>query len=254
MIEFRKDKLTGALVGAERNNMMNLLRQTIRRAAPALAALALCPGVSAFQNAPVASNPPPSELGELRKHYPSPTNGISTNTNASPLLSTNLSQVLRESDTIHISFPGAPNLDTTQTIRRDGMITLDLIGEMKAAGLTPHQLEEQLLDKYGPQLVVKEVSVTVQGSVFILYVTGAVMRPGKIMMEQVPTPLEAVLEAGLDQTRANLKNVKVLRENADGKTEVFKLNLKDVMKGKPTQPFLLKPMDKIIVPEKFSWF
>jgi polysaccharide export outer membrane protein len=227
--------------------MMNLLRQILRRTAPAGAVLAVWAGMPACQGGPVTSNSPPaSGGGALGGSSQSTTNALAA-TNAA-------SQQLREGDTIRISFPGAPSLDTTQTIRRDGKITLDMVGEVIAAGLTPGQLQDVLLEKYGPQLVLKEVYVTVQGSAFSVYVTGAVMRPGRITSEKVLTPLEAVLEAGLDQTRGNLKKVKVLREGENGTNEVFYLNLNDVMKGKSVKPFTLKPMDKIIVPEKFSWF
>ena len=153
-----------------------------------------------------------------------------------------------------ITFPGAPTLDTVQVIRRDGKITLSMVGEMKATGLTPKELEEALLKAYGDQLVVKEVTVTVQTSAFEVYVTGAVLRPGKLISARVMTPLEAVIEAGIDNTKSNLKKVRVIRESENGKSETFKLNLYDVMHGNPTTPFILKSMDKIYVPEKFSAF
>ena len=124
----------------------------------------------------------------------------------------------------------------------------------QAAGLTAPELEQALLKAYGDQLVMKEVSVVVQTSVFKVFVTGAVLKPGPIISERVETPLEAVIEAGIDTTKSNLKKIVVIREHDDGKTERFKLNLDDVMKGKPTVPFILKSMDKIYVPEKFAWF
>lgn len=163
------------------------------------------------------------------------------------------SMVLREGDSIKISFPGAPSLDDVQTIRLDGKITLKMVGEMKAAGLTPKELEAQLLKAYDSQLVVKEVSVSVQTSVFTVYVTGAVLRPGKVVSDRVETPLEAIVEAGIDHTKANLKKVTVIRET-DGKSEKFVLNLDAILKGKPETPFILKPMDTIYVPEKFMWY
>ena len=162
--------------------------------------------------------------------------------------------LLREGDTVRISFPGAPSLDTTQIIRQDGKISLDMVGEMKAAGLTPKELEQQLLKAYYDQLVVKEVTVTVQSSVFVVYVTGAVLRPGKLISDRVETPLEAVIEAGIDNNKSNLKKIVIIREGKNGNTQSFKLNLDDVMKGRPTVPFILKSMDKIYVPEKFAWF
>src|SRR5262245_24003935 len=67
--------------------------------------------------------------------------------------------LLREGDTVRISFPGAPNLNTAQTIRRDGKLALALVGEVQAAGLAPTELEKKLLELYGPQLQTKEVTV-----------------------------------------------------------------------------------------------
>ena len=160
--------------------------------------------------------------------------------------------VLREGDALHIVFSGAHSLDNMQTIRRDGKITLEMVGEIKAAGSTAPELEKQIMKAYGDQLVVKEVSVTVQTSVFKVFVTGAVLKPGPIISDRVMTPLEAVIEAGIDHEKANLKKVSVIREHEDGKTETFPLNLSAVMKGKHTKPFVLQSMDKIYVPEKFS--
>src|SRR5947207_12538582 len=86
--------------------------------------------------------------------------------------------VLREGDSVRISFRGAPNLNTVQQIKRDGRIALQLVGEVQAAGLTANQLEKELLKLYGPQLQTKEVTVGVESSSFPIYVTGAVLRPG----------------------------------------------------------------------------
>ena len=162
--------------------------------------------------------------------------------------------VLREGDSVRISFPGAPNLNTIAPIRRDGMITLQLIGEFKAAGLTPSQLEKELIKLYGPQLQTKEVLVAVESSAFPVYVTGAVLRPGKIMSDRPITALEAIMEAGgFDYTKANLKAVTVIRSE-NGKTEHHKLNLKPLLQGQGTEQFNLKPFDIIYVQERFNWF
>jgi protein involved in polysaccharide export with SLBB domain len=254
--------------------MMNISHLKLSRAASTVLFLALWAGVSGFQipQALAQSAPPDAsasqaaqtnnsaELRGLRDAYQNaqpqaaPAKPAAQTPAAAAAPAPAASLVLREGDTIHISFPGAPSLDSTQTIRRDGKITLDLVGEMMAAGLTPSDLEQQLLVKYGDQLVVKQVSVTVQASEFVVYVSGAVLRPGIIISHRPLTPLEAVLEAGLDEPKANMAKVVVIRENSDGKNEKFSLDLKAVMKGKQTQPFNLKPLDKIIVPEKFSLF
>jgi polysaccharide biosynthesis/export protein len=163
-------------------------------------------------------------------------------------------QTVREGDVLKISFPGAPNLDTTQQVRRDGRITLAMVGEFKAAGLTPSDLEKELITAYSSQLVSKEVMVTVVSSSFSVFVTGAVMRPGKIMTDRPITALEAVMEAGgFDPTKADMKAVVVIR-NEEGGTKNYPLNLKLVLEGKSNVPFYLKPSDIVYVPTRFSWF
>ncbi len=165
------------------------------------------------------------------------------------------SVALREGDILRVTFPGSPNLDTQpQPIRRDGNISLPLIGEVKAAGLTPAELEKVLAEKYAPQLVIKEVRVNVIASSYSVYVTGAVLRPGKITADRPLSALEAIMEAGgPDFTKANLKAVTVIRHE-DGKTRNYTLNLRNALKGQSTQPFYLKPSDIVYVPERFTWF
>jgi polysaccharide export outer membrane protein len=161
---------------------------------------------------------------------------------------------LREGDVLKISFPGSANLNTTQPIRRDGMISMPLVGEVKAAGKTPAELEKDLIDLYSTQLVSKEVVVEVQSSSCPVYVTGSVLRPGRIMSDHPITALEAIMEAGgFDYAKANLKGVEVVRQEGDHPRK-FTLNLKQVMEGKTGEPFYLKPADIIYVPEKFQWF
>jgi len=161
---------------------------------------------------------------------------------------------IREGDVLKIAFPGAPNLDTTQQVRRDGRITLSMVGEFKASGLTPADLEKELVKVYSSQLVSKEVTVTVVSSSFSVFVTGAVMRPGKITSDRPLTALEAVMEAGgFDPAKADMKAVVVIR-NEEGGTKNYPLNLKLVLEGKSNVPFYLKPSDIVYVPTKFSWF
>ncbi len=169
---------------------------------------------------------------------------------------TNVTEVitLRDGDVLKISFPGSANLNTTQPIRRDGMISMPLVGEVKAAGKTPKELEKDLIDLYSTQLVSKEVTVEVQSSSFPIYVTGSVLRPGRIMSDRPLTAFEAIMEAGgCDYTKANLKKVVVIRQEGD-RVRKFTLNLKLVMEGKGGEPFYLKPDDTVYVPEKFQWF
>jgi polysaccharide export outer membrane protein len=167
---------------------------------------------------------------------------------------TNEVVTLREGDVLKISFPGSPSLNTVQTIRKDGIISLPLVGEVLAAGMTPDELDKKLMDLFAPQITTKEVSVEVQSSAFPIYLTGAVLRPGKILSDHRMTALEAVMEAGgFDYTKANLKAVVVIRKEAGG-TKNYIVNLKDVIDGKTGEPFYLKPDDIVFVQEKFNWF
>jgi len=162
--------------------------------------------------------------------------------------------VLREGNTLNITFPGSSTLDTTQQIRTDGKIVLPLIGEVTAAGMTPEALQAELLKLYGPQVATKQVIVTVQSPSIPVYVTGAVLRPGPVSVDHPITALEAVMEAGgFDYTTANLRAVVIVRQEKD-RTIKYKLNLKRALAGAEGQPFYLQPFDIVYVPERFTWF
>lgn len=161
--------------------------------------------------------------------------------------------VLREGDTVKISFPSSPNLDTEQQIQRDGRISLMLVGEVDAAGMTLDELHDSLVKLYASQITSKEISVVLKSSSFPIFVTGYVLHPGKIVYTQRVTAFEAVMEAGVDYTSANLKSVRILRRE-DGESHNYVLNLKDILDGKDRQPFYLQPEDVIYVPQKFSVF
>lgn len=162
--------------------------------------------------------------------------------------------VLREGDVLAITFPGSPNLDTTQPIRRDGKLNLPLIGEVQAAGVTPAALQDKLVQAYASQISTKQVIVQVQSSTFPVFVTGSVIKPGKVLADHPLTALEAVMEAGgPDYNTANLKAVRIVR-NENGVMQHFTVNLKAVLQGNETKPFYLQPDDIVYVPERFSAF
>ncbi len=162
--------------------------------------------------------------------------------------------VLREGDVLKITFPGSANLDATQPIRRDGKINLSLVGEVDAAGMTPDDLQKKLVELYSSQISSKEITVQVQSSAFPVYVTGSVVKPGKIMSDHPITALDAVMEAGgPNYDTANLKAVKIIR-NENGVMQHFIVNLKAVLQGSETKSFYLKPGDIVYVPEKFGAF
>src|SRR5262249_38751273 len=136
----------------------------------------------------------------------------------------------------------------------DGKVTINLGGEVMAMGKTPAELEKEILDRFGAQLAVKQVIVTITASAYPVFVTGAVLRPGKITAERPLSGLEAVMEAGgFDFAKANLKSVMILRQ-VEGTVTNYTLNFREILKGPRSEPFYLKPADVVYVPEKFSWF
>ncbi len=163
-------------------------------------------------------------------------------------------QTLTPGDVIKVSFPGTPRLDTTQKIRRDGRINLSLVGEVMAEGKTPAMLEADLVTGYAPQLNSKEIKVTVVSSSFSVFVSGAVLKPGKIMPERAVTALDAVMEAGgFDMAKADLKAVRVIRR-VGGKTTNYVVDLDAALRGQQSTDLFLKPFDIVFVPERFSLF
>lgn len=160
--------------------------------------------------------------------------------------------VLREGDVVQVAFPGAPALNTVQTIRRDGRIALPSVGELQASGFSPAELSAELTRIYGPQLVHKEVLVTLVSSSFSVFVSGAVVRPGKVVTDHPISALEAIMEAGgFDSARANLKEVVIIRA---GNALPQKLDLKRVLDGRESTPFLLMPGDIVHVPDRLVIF
>jgi len=153
-----------------------------------------------------------------------------------------------EGDVLKITFPGAPDLNVEQKIRLDGMIALNMVGEVKAAGLTPTELEKEILRRYGPQLETKQVTVTFSASTFPVFVTGAVVKPGKIITDRPLTLLEAIMEAGGFTPAARKHHVVVIRNGGkDHKSYVFDLG--PLLNGKSQAPFYLQQSDVVYVPE-----
>lgn len=173
---------------------------------------------------------------------------------AAPEVAASRPGTLIEGDTLKVNFYGAPSLDTTQEIRRDGRISLAVLGEVTAAGLTPEELSRELSRRSASELLSTEVVVTVVASAFNVDVSGAVLRPGKYTSKRPITALQAVMEAGgFDQAKANTKRVVVVRHE-NGKVENFTLDLSLALDGKPSEPFYLKPSDIVFVPTRFVWF
>jgi polysaccharide biosynthesis/export protein len=161
------------------------------------------------------------------------------------------SAILQEGDVLEVSFSVSTNLNTTQRIPLDGDISLQFVGKVRAAGKTSAELEKILEKLYEPQLRSAEpIAVKIISNAAAVYVTGAVLRPGKIPLVRPFTVVDAIMEAGgVDNARAKLSDVTVLRVE-DGQRISRRVNLKRALEGKDTTLFYLKPYDIVYVPEK----
>lgn len=156
------------------------------------------------------------------------------------------SMQLAPGDEVDIRFFGAPELNARQIVRRDGMITLQLVGDLQVAGKTPAEVQEDLSQVYADQLQVKEVAVLISSPAPV-FVSGAVLTPGPVRTVRPTTALEAIMETGgFDFFQAKTSEVLVLR-HVEGRWKAFRLNYKGVLKGDSADPFFLEPFDIVHV-------
>jgi polysaccharide biosynthesis/export protein len=135
------------------------------------------------------------------------------------------------------------------TVRPDGKVTLPLLNDLQAAGLTPAQLRDTVLDaarKYvedpQPTVIVKEIK---SRKVFI---TGQVEKPGPYPLNGSVTVLQLIATAGGLRDFADGKNITVMRLR-QGKQAVFEFNYQDLLKKKNLfQNIELEPGDTVVVP------
>ncbi len=167
-----------------------------------------------------------------------------------PQSSAQRSVVLSPGDVVTISFAGTPEMNQTEKIRPDGRINLAQVGEVSAAGKTPEALQSQLTDLFRPKLRNASVLVGLQRSGAVVYVSGAVNRPGKVSMERPLTAFEAIMESGgFSAGLANPKKVILVRQTG-GQQHTQVLDLSPALRNASTEAFYLKPFDSLIVQEK----
>ena len=158
------------------------------------------------------------------------------------------SYVIAPGNLLGIKFFNTPDLNEEVAVRPDGKISLQLIHDVMAAGLTPLQLSKQLKKAYGSQLRKPEIAVIVRSLASQVYVDGEVKQPGMLDLEGPTTVMQSIASAGGFTDRAKLKEVIVIRRRPS-ETVVIIANLDDVIRGKDTrQDINLLPSDIVYVP------
>ena len=198
----------------------------------AVAALLLIGGIALAQNSAQTSGNPAAGR----------TANASTPSPAGP------EYVIGPEDVLHISVWKEADLTATLPVRPDGKISLPLLSDVQAAGLTPIQLAESVTDKLKKYIADPRVTVVVtQINSKRVYMVGEVTHTGPIPMLPNMTVLQAISSAGLTQF-ANTKGIYVLRVE-NGKQQKMPVNYRKLVKGEQMdQNYVLRPGDTIVVP------
>lgn len=159
------------------------------------------------------------------------------------------SVLLQPGDEVEVLFRFTPELNTRQVIRSDGKVSVEMLDDVEAAGLTPEQLDNKLTSLYEEELVDPVLTVVVRkSSNQVVYVGGAVTRPGAIPLYRNLTALEAVMEAGgFDVTQAKPKRVVVVRHVGGHQQVARVIDLKKPLKEPRSEAFYLAPQDVVYV-------
>lgn len=158
--------------------------------------------------------------------------------------------LLQPADQLSIKFYTNPELNEEVVIRPDGMISLQLIDDVQAAGLTPAALDAELTKRYASELATPEVSVIVRANGGQrIYVGGEVGSQGEIPLAAGLTLTQAIEQAGGFLPTAHKKNVILIRKGPDGKAFGQAIDVRPVIDGMdPDQDIPLKPLDIVHVP------
>lgn len=170
-----------------------------------------------------------------------PTSSASTNA-ATP------DYVIGPLDSLSINVWKEPDLTATLPVRPDGKISMPLLDDVQAAGLTPTELAQSLTEKLKKFVADPRVTVVVAAiNSKRVYLVGEVSHPGPTSMTPNMTVLQALSSAGLTQF-ANTKKIYVLR-TANGRQEKMPVDYRKLVKGEDiSHNYILQPGDTIVVP------
>lgn len=159
------------------------------------------------------------------------------------------SYVIQANDLLEIFVWKEPELSRKVLVRPDGRISVPLVQDLQAAGLTPVQLKDRIEERLQEFIASPSVTVIVDGiQHYRIYVTGKVNNPSSFMLEKPITVLQALSLAGGFQDYANESDIKVVRTYGD-EYIYLDFNYKDVIRGRNTrQNIFLNAGDVVVVP------
>jgi polysaccharide export outer membrane protein len=155
--------------------------------------------------------------------------------------------IIGPEDSLQVTVWKEPTLSGNFPVRPDGMISLVLVGDLPAAGLTPMALSNDITQRLKKYIQDPVVTVAVLGvNSQRIFLVGEVGKVGPIMLTPGMTPLQAIVSGGGLSQFANSKKIYILRMVA-GKQQKIPFNYKQALKGENTGMTLL-PGDTIVVP------
>ena len=156
--------------------------------------------------------------------------------------------VIGPDDVLQVTVWKEQTLSGTFPVRPDGMISMVLLGDVKAAGLTPEQLSATLTTQYKKYIQDPLVTVLVQQvNSQRIFVVGEVGHVGAIPITPGMTPLQAIASAGGLSPYAHKTRIYILR-GPQGKQEKIPFNYKEALRGDNSQNITLQPNDTVVVP------
>ncbi len=160
--------------------------------------------------------------------------------------------VIGPEDVLHIRVWKEEALTMTVPVRSDGMISLPLINDVQASGLTLLQLRERLTERF--KTFIEDPTVTVvlmEANSFKVFVTGQVRNPGVYRLRTETTLLQVIAMAGDFTEEANPRKIVIIRRE-HGKDKRLEINYREIIDGvNPEANVVLKPGDTIFVPLRF---
>lgn len=158
--------------------------------------------------------------------------------------------VIGSDDVLAINVWKELELSRTVPVRPDGKITLPLLGDIQASGLTPRRLQEKIAEGLRSYLSNPEVTVILQEVKSSKFnIVGEITKPGSYLLNGPTTVLDAIALGGGLRDFAKRTHIYVLRTNADGSHSRLPFDYKEVIKGKNlSQNVELHPGDTLVIP------
>jgi polysaccharide export outer membrane protein len=158
------------------------------------------------------------------------------------------SYVIGASDVIMVSVLKEPTLTSSLLVRPDGMISMPLLGEIKAEGKTPLQLADEITTKL--KTFIQDPNVTIiltQMNSKKVYLIGEIGKTGPIELTPGMTLLQAIATGGGLTQYANPRKIYILRTEG-GKPQKIPVQYKQALRGNASLNLTLNPGDTIVVP------